>query len=73
MSTLKTNEITNNGSAVNFSASLLIGSGSVEREYYEQTTEPTSAGSGAIWWNTDTSELKVYLSNTWYTITQVTP
>jgi hypothetical protein len=69
MSTLKTNEITNNGSAVNFSASLLIGNDSVEREYYEQATEPTSAGSGAIWWNTDTLELRVYLSEKWYTVT----
>jgi hypothetical protein len=73
MSTLKVDSITNGGSPVDFTGGLDVGNGSVIREYYAQTTEPMGAGPGAIWWNTDTSELKVYLSNKWYTITQVIP
>lgn len=75
MSTLRVNSITNGTSEVNFPSDLSVGSGGgkVLREYYSQTTEPTSAGAGAIWWNGDSSEIKVYLNSKWYTVTQVPP
>lgn len=74
MSTLKVNNIVNKGSPVNFPYDINVSNtGKVEREYYEQTTEPTSAGAGAIWHNTDTSDTKIYLNNGWYTINKILP
>ena len=73
MSTLRVDSIENNDTAVNFPYDLFVNNGRVEREYYSQTSRPTSANNGAVWWNADTSMIKIYIKGAWYPVTQVTP
>ena len=68
MSTLKVDSIENGGAAVNFPANLKAGNGYAEREYYDQTTEPTGVADGAIWWNDSDETLKMYIDGEWYTV-----
>ena len=68
MSTLRANSITNSGGAVNFPDNVKVGNGFVAREYYSQSSTPTSITPGAIWWDTSVSLTKIYLSGGWYTV-----
>ena len=71
MSTVKVDTISNGAAEVNFNSNVDVGTGTVLKEVYSQSTAPSTTLNGALWWDTSSSSLKVYLNGDWAQITLV--
>lgn len=78
MTQIKVNTITNAAGtgAPNFPDGITINGVALSSlntmDYYEQGTEPTSPKDGAVWYDTGTDALKVYLNDTWLEVDYTT-
>lgn len=74
MSTLKTNLVKNDGSAVDLpNGAFSIGGNSILQGYTESATEPTSPATGDFWWDTANKVLYQYLNGEFKAVSLIQP
>ena len=75
MTTIKVNDITNvaGTGAPNFSDGLKYNGAALSTlntyEYTSSATEPSNPSNGALWWDSANSKAKIYVNNSWKTVT----
>ena len=73
MSTLKVDSLVNGGKTIDFTYNAKVGNGTLNKEYYEQSTEPAYPCDGALWFNTSDNTFYVYANGGWYATTVAEP
>ena len=75
MTTIKVNDITNvaGTGAPNFSDGIKYNGAALSTlntyEYTSSATEPSNPNNGALWWDSANSQAKIYVNNSWKTVT----
>ena len=75
MTTIKVNDITNvaGTGAPNFSDGIKYDGAALSTlntyEYTSSATEPSNPSNGALWWDSTNSQAKIYVNNSWKTVT----
>ncbi len=75
MTTIKVNDITNiaGTGAPNFSDGIKYNGSALSAlntyEYTSSATEPSNPNNGALWWDSANSKAKIYVNNSWKTVT----
>jgi 6-phosphogluconolactonase (cycloisomerase 2 family) len=73
MSTLKIDELKNNGSAIDLPNGIKVGGNSIVQGYTSSATEPASPSTGDFWWDSTNEELYQYLNGEFKAIGIVVP
>lgn len=68
MSTLKIDELKNNGSAIDLPNGIKVGGNEIVQGYTSSGTEPTSPATGDFWWDSTNEELYQYLNGEFKTV-----
>ena len=73
MSTLKIDELKNNGSAIDLPNGIKVGGNEIVQGYTSSGTEPASPATGDFWWDSTNEELYQYLNGEFKAIGIVVP